>query len=60
MGGDFNCVEDVELDTKTESTQSTYGNAQGPKLRAAINAMGYTNAHRLVNGPQGVWVHVYP
>eukprot|EP00967_Tisochrysis_lutea_P031569 scaffold37240_cov39-Tisochrysis_lutea.AAC.1 len=51
MGGDFNCVEDVELDTRAKMGRSTYGNTHGPKLRAAINTMGYVDAHRLVNGP---------
>ena len=50
IGGDFNCVEDVEIDTKSDEDKSTYGNAHGLRWRTAINTMGYIDAHRLVNG----------
>ena len=52
VGGDFNCVENVETDTRKAEDEEGYGNAHGPKLRSAINEMemGLIDAYNLVNG----------
>jgi hypothetical protein len=51
VGGDFNCVENVDLDVRYPAQEgSTYANASGQTLARLIAESGMIDSYRLVHG----------
>jgi len=51
IGGDFNCVENVDLDVRYPAEgSSTYANASGQTLARVIAESGLIDSYRLVHG----------